>query len=119
MLGLAATAVALAPSHASAHAIVIAARPAINSTVEAGQVEIRLEFNSRVDTKRSRLTLQRPDGTTLDIELAPASSPGVLAGIARVAEDGRWTLHWQTLSLDGHITRGEFNFSVRGVAHSP
>ena len=112
-------AVALTPGIARAHAIVVAAQPAVNSTVAPGELEIKLEFNSRVDTKRSRLILQRPDGTEMAVVLAPDGLSGVLAGHALVTEEGRWTLRWQALSLDGHITRGEVSFSVRRVAQAP
>ena len=111
-------AVALTPGIARAHAIVVAAQPAMNSTVLPGELEIRLDFNSQIDQKRSRLSLRRPDGTEFAVTLAPDGPPGVLAGRAQVAAEGRWTLHWQVLSLDGHITRGDVNFSVRNAARA-
>jgi len=113
-----AAAVALAPGIARAHAIVVAAHPAMNSTVAAGELEIRLDFNSRIDQKRSRLSLQRPDGSEIAVAPAPGGPPGVLAGRAQVAGEGRWKLRWQVLSLDGHITRGEVSFSVRDAARA-
>jgi methionine-rich copper-binding protein CopC len=111
-------AVALTPGVVRAHAIVVAAQPAMNSTIPPGEIEIRLDFNSRIDQKRSRLSLHRPDGTEVAVALAPGVPPGVLAGRAQVAEEGRWTLRWQVLSLDGHITRGEVRFSVRDAARA-
>ena len=119
LLGVPVAAVALTPGIARAHAIVVAAQPAMKSTVAPGELEVKLEFNSRVDSKRSRLILQRPDGTEMAVVLAPDGPSGVLAGHALVAEEGRWTLRWQALSLDGHITRGEVSFSVRRVAQAP
>jgi len=117
LLAIPAAALALMPGIVQAHAIVLAAQPAMNSIVAPGEIEIRLHFNSRVDRKRSRLTLRQPDGAEIAIALAPDSAPGVLEGPAHVTETGPWTLRWQTLSLDGHITRGEVSFSVSGVAH--
>jgi methionine-rich copper-binding protein CopC len=105
--------IALSPGIAHAHAVVVAAQPAMNSTVARGELEIRLDFNSQIDRKRSRLSLQRPDGSELVIALAPDGPPGVLAGRAEATLSGRWKLRWQVLSLDGHITRGEVRFSVR------
>jgi methionine-rich copper-binding protein CopC len=117
LLGVPVAAVALTPGVALAHAIVVAAQPAMKATVAPGDLEIRLNFNSRVDSKRSRFILQRPDGT--EMLLCTRTCVGVLAGHALVTQQGRWTLRWQALSLDGHITRGEVIFSVRGVAQAP
>jgi copper resistance protein C len=113
LLGASAAVIALSPGTARAHAIVVVAQPAMNSTVARGELEIRLDFNSQVDRKRSRLSLQRPDGSEMVIALAPDVPPGVLAGRAQATISGRWKLRWQVLSLDGHITRGEVRFSVR------
>jgi len=113
LLGLSAALVAVSTGIAHAHAIVVAAQPAMNSTVAQGELEIRLDFNSQIDRKRSRLSLQRPDGSEMIISLAPDGPAGVLAGRAQATQSGRWKLRWQVLSLDGHITRGEVRFSVR------
>ena len=113
LLGVSVALIALSPGIARAHAIVVAAQPAMNSTVAQGELEIRLDFNSQIDRKRSRLSLQRPDGSESVIALAPDGPAGVLAGRAQATLRGRWKLSWQVLSLDGHITRGEVRFSVR------
>jgi methionine-rich copper-binding protein CopC len=118
LLGLCAATIALTPGIARSHAIIVTAQPGMNSTVPPGQLDIRLEFNSRIDSKRSNLRLQRPDGTESDVSLTPDSPRGVIAGRAQTSVNGRWNLRWQVLSLDGHITRGEVSFSVRDVARS-
>lgn len=110
---LAASAV-LASGTARAHAIVMSAQPAMNTSVAPGEVNIRLAFNSQIDSQRSRLRLERPDGVLLAIALVPDGSRDVLAGTASATSPGRWKVHWQVLSLDGHITRGEIGFFVRG-----
>ena len=118
LLGLSAAAIALTPGIARSHAIIVTAQPGMNSTVAPGQLDIRLAFNSRLDSKRSSLRLQRPDGTESDVSLTPDSPPGVIVGRAETTVDGRWKLRWQVLSLDGHITRGEVSFSVRDATRS-
>jgi methionine-rich copper-binding protein CopC len=104
---------AFASSRAIAHAIVVVARPAMSSTVAVGDLDVRVTFNSRIDAKHSRLALAAPDATVTPIELEPDAPPGVLMGRARTAIAGRWTLRWQVLSIDGHITQGEITFFVR------
>lgn len=100
---------------ASAHAIVVSARPAMNFTVAVGDLDIRVAYNSRIDAKRSRLALAAPDGIIAPIELEPDTPPGVLIGKARTAIAGHWTLRWQVLSIDRHITQGEIRFFVRAA----
>ena len=97
---------------ASAHAVIVQATPAVNAAVARGDLAIRLQFNSRIDAQRSRLTLQDPDSKSIAVT-SVSSEPNVLAGRARVESPGQWTLRWQVLSRDGHITRGDVRFTVR------
>ena len=105
--------IAFAANHASAHAIVVSAQPAMNASVAAGDLDVRIEFNSRIDPRRSRLDLVAPDATVTPVALAPETTAGVLTARARTTTAGRWTLRWQVLSVDGHITRGRIDFVVR------
>ena len=104
------------PGIAAAHAILVSAQPAMDAVVAPGEIAIRLQFNSRVDDQRSAIVLQRPDGVQAAVALSAGPQPGVLTAHARVEQSGPWTLRWQVLSLDGHITRGEVNFSVGDAA---
>jgi methionine-rich copper-binding protein CopC len=98
---------------AHAHAIIVAARPAANGVVPAGDLDVRLEFNSRIDRDRSRVTLTSPQHTETPVVLVDTRAANVLAGRASAMLAGPWTLHWQVLSTDGHITRGDLPFIVR------
>lgn len=117
LVAMPAAALGIMPDIAWAHAIIVMARPAMNSTVAQGELEIRLDFNSRIDRQRSRLSLRRPDGTDAAVALVTDGPPNVLAGRTEATMAGRWNLNWQVLSLDGHITRGEVIFSVRDRTH--
>jgi hypothetical protein len=116
VLGLAA---GLASASAEAHAIIVVAQPSINASVAQGELDIRLEFNTRIDRQRCRLALRRPDGGEAAVALVTDVPPNVLAARAHTDSSGRWRVEWQVLSLDGHITRGEVNFSVRDTSLAP
>jgi len=103
---------ALAPAVAMAHAIVIKSDPAVDATVAGASVPIALRFNSRIDQERSRVTLYGPDGKSATLPLAPSTSPDLLTGTASGLAPGDYRLHWQVLSVDGHITRGDIPFKV-------
>ena len=66
LLAMPAAVISLTNGIARAHAIVVAAHPAVDSTVAPGELQIRLDFNSRVDRRRSRLSLRQPDGTGME-----------------------------------------------------
>ena len=96
-----------------AHAILLKSSPAANAVVTETAPRVSLTFNSKIDGKRSRLTLTGPGAAEQPVELEAQSSPDTLTGVARVSQSGEYHLRWQVLAVDGHITRGEITFRVR------
>lgn len=109
-------AAALVTPAALAHAIVESSQPAANAVVAAGDLRVRVQFSGRIDVARSRLVLIAPDGRQTTLALVADDKPGSVTATTRVTTDGRFTLHWQVLSLDGHVTRGDIPFRVNGAA---
>jgi len=105
-------ALAFAPRVALAHAHLVSSSPAANATVQGPAVSIELRFNSRVDQTRSVLTLVASNGHTEVLFRDNHSGESNLNAHATL-KPGSYTLRWQALSTDGHITRGEIPFSVR------
>jgi len=103
----------LCPQWAAAHAIVIKSSPATDAVIAGDDVAIRLQFNSRIDHDRSKLTLFAPDGAQQALPPAADASPDALNAEAKHLPPGAWRLRWQVLSVDGHITRGDIPFTVR------
>ena len=100
-------------SVAYGHAIVISTTPGLRETVRGPDIPIKIQFNSRIDSKRSRLTLLAPDGKQTALGIVEASSEDSLISEARGLKSGVYLLRWQVLALDGHITRGEVPFRVQ------
>lgn len=101
----------LVPRIALAHAHLLSSTPAANATVHGPDVAIELRFNSRVDGHHSVLSLVTSNGSvalTIDNQRADNN----LNAHAKL-KPGSYTLRWQALSTDGHITRGEIPFTVR------
>ena len=67
----------------------------------------------RIDRTRSRLTLTRPDHTQSVLKISPDGAPNVIATTARLDTPGDYSVRWQVLAADGHITRGEIPFRVK------
>ncbi|GLH79008.1 copper resistance protein [Bradyrhizobium sp. SSBR45G] len=101
------------PGAASAHAIIVSSQPAAGVTIDKEATAIRLRFNSRIDHARSRLRLRAPDGTEQTLQPATDAPADEIDAQARPLSPGAWHLHWQVLSVDGHITRGDIPFNVR------
>lgn len=96
---------------AFAHAHLLTSTPQAGAMVRGPEIVIDLKFNSRVDSARSHLDLVLPDGSVKPLTIT-APSDGELASKAKVGA-GKYTIRWQALSTDGHLTRGEIPFSVR------
>ena len=97
-----------------AHAILKQSSPAAGSSVTGPDVPIKLLFNVRVDAARSKLQLLHPDATTTNLTIERATSPDTLAAKATGLKPGAYGIRWQVLAPDGHISRGEFPFTVTG-----
>jgi methionine-rich copper-binding protein CopC len=106
------------PHHALAHAVLEKSVPAANTSVEianfkSGNLPIVLVFNSRVDAAHSSLSLLAPGGKSMALTIEPTSDPNVLKSTASAIKPGRYSLRWQAVASDGHITRGAIPF----IAH--
>jgi copper resistance protein C len=98
---------------ASAHALLESAIPRAGSTVSGPDVAIILHFNARIDSQRSKLDLVTPQDKVLPLKMDPQESAGSLNAHANGLGSGSYSLRWQALAVDGHITRGEVAFAVR------
>jgi len=103
----------LVPAHAAAHAILIESSPAAGGRVAPGDATVVLRFNSRIDAGRSRLTLTHDGEAPLVLDAAAGETTALLQARASLSPGG-YTLAWQVLAVDGHITRGRFTFTVDG-----
>jgi len=105
--------IALVPTVVRAHAILKSASPAAGEVVSGSDLSIQLRFTSRIDGKRSRVLLVAPDGAANALPIADQTSPDTLDMKASGLKSGEYSLRWQVLANDGHITRGEIPFHVK------
>jgi len=98
---------------ASAHDEVIDQVPAPGSQVEAGLVEIKLDFsNELLDIgSGAEIVVTAPDGS-----LAPATCAALNGTLASAQTDldqaGTYTVAWRVVSSDGHPIEGSYNFEI-------
>ena len=108
---LVAVLLAAVPSAARAHAILEDSQPPIGGSVPAGHVVLRLRYNSRLDRRRSKLILTRPDRTQVVLQIDPEGPPDILTASVDLTQ-GAYSVRWQVLAIDGHITRGDVPFTA-------
>jgi len=107
-----AAALALCGNPLRAHAILLQSSPAIHATVAGPEVNIELRFNVRVDVVRSRFSLVCPDASVRQLVPEKQASPDEVSARAAGLVPGPYTIRWQVLAADGHISRGEVPFKV-------
>jgi methionine-rich copper-binding protein CopC len=104
---------ALGVTRVDGHAILKSSSPANGGFVTGSEVQVTLTFNVRIDAARSKLELLMPDASTVELHLLKRSSEDMLASKATGLKPGSYTIRWQVLAPDGHISRGEVPFTVR------
>jgi len=104
----------LIPSAAFAHALLESSTPADHSVVHGPNVSIVLRYNSRVDARRSMLTIVNagPGNAKAKLTMEPQKSPNELRAYAQL-KPGKYEILWQALATDGHLTRGVVTFTVQ------
>ena len=103
-----------APSTASAHAILVRSTPSNGAVVAGPDLAVLLSFNSRIDRSRSRLTIDGPEHRSAEVPIEGTDQqPAALIARLSGLRAGAYTLHWQVLAADGHITRGIISFRIK------
>jgi methionine-rich copper-binding protein CopC len=96
-----------------AHALALSSTPRPEDVVKSDDLAIQIRFNSRIDAERSSMKLFKIDGeAVILLPILDAGGADTLRARATGLTNGRYRLHWQTLSPDGHITQGDIPFAV-------
>jgi hypothetical protein len=103
-----------AATPAFAHAFLDHADPPVGSTVRAPPTQIRLWFSERLEPAFSSAELDDASGKRIGD--ARAEVDGSDATLLRIAAPslapGRYRVKWRVLSVDTHVTQGDFTFTV-------
>ena len=99
--------------HLEAHAILKSSSPESGGSITRSDAPVKLTFNVRVDAARSKLQLLLPDASTIELPIAKSPSADTLVSKLTGLKPGTYTIRWQVLAPDGHISRGEIPFTVR------
>jgi copper transport protein len=110
-------AVAHATTMVLLHATLLRSTPAANSHLKNPPDTIRLVFSEQVVPELSQITLGRPDGTSIQLQIAndPHDVHTIVGRVGGGLRGGRYKVTWRVLSSDGHPVAGNFNFNIEGV----
>lgn len=105
----------------SAHAMLVSAEPAPNSTIGASPKQIKLTFSEALqdvghavtllDEKKNKVEIGKP---MLDPQ--DKSKKTLVAQVPTELAVGKYTVEWKTLSTDGHTEKGSFTFTLAEMA---
>jgi len=113
---LVAAALLLGAGAAWGHAFLDRAEPRVGSTVKSPPSQIRAWFTQDLEPAFSTLEVTNQRGERVDQGPAkvPASSPALLQVPLKPLSPGTYRVKWRVLSVDTHVTEGDFTFRVEG-----
>ncbi len=100
---------------ARAHAFIDHASPAVGSTVKSSPAEVRLWFTEGVEAGFSRLQVFDATGREVDKKEArvdPKNPREMSVALPGSLPAGTYKVVWRAVSVDTHVTQGDFTFRV-------
>jgi methionine-rich copper-binding protein CopC len=103
-------------SSALAHAFLDRATPAVGSTVRGPPARVTLRFSERLEPAFSKVQVLDASGKRVDKnDAAPSPDDATVLSVSvPPLAPGRYTVKWRVLSVDTHVTEGDFTFDVVG-----
>jgi uncharacterized repeat protein (TIGR04052 family) len=121
---IAATAFAVTPHRrAYAHADLVSAEPAVNSTISKAPKQLRLVFDEKLVAPGMRVSLTDAAGVPVRLgkgAIDPANPKAFVVPVDSSAAftDGRYTVKWVALAEDGHGESGKYSFTFAASAEA-
>ena len=99
---------------ASGHAFLDHAEPRVGSTVKSPPSQVRAWFTQSLEPAFSTLEVFNQSGARVDQGPAKANAadPAMLQVPLRPLGPGTYRVKWRVLSVDTHVTEGDFTFRV-------
>ena len=111
------TALLLGAGVASGHAFLDHTEPRVGSTVKAAPAQVRVWFTQDLEPAFSTLEVVSQAGDRVDRGPAKvdSASPALLQVPLKPLGPGTYRVKWRVLSVDTHVTEGDFTFRVTGT----
>jgi copper resistance protein C len=104
----------VAAPEAGAHAFLDHAAPAVGSAIHGSPAQVRLWFTQELEPAFSTVKVLDPNGSQVDKQdkQVDRADPSLLQVPRPQLAPGRYRVVWRALSVDTHVTEGDFTFDV-------
>jgi len=115
LLGAWVLGLALLPTAALAHAVLVKSIPAQRSSLTESPPRVELWFNERLEPAYSRAAVTDEAGTQIDLRDALVSKEDArrLSLSLPPLRPGRYAVKFRVLSVDGHVVESSLTFTVK------
>jgi methionine-rich copper-binding protein CopC len=100
-------------TRAAAHAYPDRVSPADGATLPQPPSEVRIQFNEGIELEFSRIDVKGPAGQAVSKGKVRRDGADTLIIDLLPLEPGSYTIEWQVLSVDTHITQGVLRFTIK------
>jgi len=97
---------------ASAHAFLDHADPRVGSTVAQSPAQVTVWFTEKLEPAFSTLKVQDASGKDVDAHDGKVEGGRMHVTIPNSLAPGKYRVVWRALSVDTHVTDGQFTFEV-------
>ena len=98
-----------------AHAFLQQADPGVGGTVQASPSEVKIRFTEKIEPAFSKIQVFDASGKEVDkgdVHL-DRSDPALLMVSLSKLGTGTYKVVWRVVSIDTHVTEGNFSFHIR------
>lgn len=107
--------VLFSPAAVSAHAYLVKSIPVRRAVLFKAPARLQLWFNERLEPRFSSLVVTDSNGARVDlgdVQVTAIDPKRLTVGIKALAA-GVYTVDFRVLSVDGHVVKDQFHFTVR------
>jgi methionine-rich copper-binding protein CopC len=106
--------ISLGASRVGAHAFLDHAAPGVGSAVHGSPSQVKLWFTQQLEPAFSSAQVLDKSGQRVDkadAKVDPSDASVLLVSLPQLAP-GKYKVTWRVLSVDTHVTEGDFTFDV-------
>ncbi|MCD1127609.1 copper homeostasis periplasmic binding protein CopC [Jinshanibacter sp. LJY008] len=106
----------LTPSSVLAHAHLKQQTPAAESVLTTSPKEVSLKYSESIEVKFSKIELLDSNNQMMPVDnlfLDTTDSTRLIAPLKTPLPAGQYTVNWHVVSVDGHRTKGKYQFMVK------